>query len=150
MKKNFKQTAIGFNIAVVGTAITLLWIGVYKYTPTEAKDIQGVVKESPFMSWLNSIFSVQGVSNLIGTFEIITAILLLVQLFWKRLILPAGLLSSVIFLTTLSFLFTTPGMFTTVDGLLVANAFILKDIVLLGVSLQLVSNGLQKGVALHN
>ncbi len=99
------------------------------------------------MSWLNSILSVQGVSSFIGTFEIITALLLLFQLLWKRLSLVAGLLSSVIFLLTLSFLFTTPGMFTKVDGLVVANAFILKDIVLFGVCLQLVLNGLQKEVA---
>lgn len=81
MKNNIKQTSPGFNIAVVGTAITLLWIGLYKYTPAEAKDIQSVVIESPFMSWLNSIFSLQGLSNFIVTFEIITAILLLLQLF---------------------------------------------------------------------
>lgn len=41
------------------------------------------------MSWLNSIISVQGVSNFVGTFEIITALLLLLQLFWKRLSLIA-------------------------------------------------------------
>jgi uncharacterized membrane protein YkgB len=150
MKNNIKSTTLGFNIAVIGTAITLLWIGLYKYTPTEAKDIQDVVKHSPFMSWLNSILSVQGVSNFIGTFEIITALLLLLQLLWKRLSLVAGLLSSVIFLLTLSFLFTTPGMFTKVDGLIVANAFILKDIVLFGVCLQLVLNGLQKNRQLQS
>ncbi len=150
MKNNIKSTTLGFNIAVIGTAITLLWIGLYKYTPTEAKDIQDVVKHSPFMSWLNSILSVQGVSNFIGTFEIITGLLLLLQLLWKRLSLVAGLLSSVIFLLTLSFLFTTPGMFTKVDGLIVANAFILKDIVLFGVCLQLVLNGLQKNRQLQS
>jgi uncharacterized membrane protein YkgB len=150
MKKNFNQTALGFNIAVIGTAITLLWIGLYKYTPTEAKDIQDVVKHSPFMSWLNSIFSVQGVSNFIGTFEIITAILLLLQLFWKRLIFPAGLLSSVIFLITLSFLFTTPGMFTTVDGLLVANAFILKMLYYLVCLCNLFQMDFKKKLHTHN
>lgn len=144
MKENIRSNPLGLNIAVVGTAITLLWIGLYKFTPTEAKDIQGVVKHSPFISWLNSIFSVQGVSNFVGTFEIITALLLLLQLFWKRLSLIAGLSGAVIFVITISFLFSTPGMFTKVDGLVVANAFILKDIVLLGVCLQVFINELRR------
>jgi uncharacterized membrane protein YkgB len=144
MKDNNRYDSLGFTIAVLGTAITLLWIGVFKFTPTEAKDIQDVVKHSPFMSWLNRFWSVQGVSNFVGTFEIITAVLLVGQLFLRRLSLVAGLLGSLIFLITLSFLFTTPGMFTTVDGLLVANGFILKDIALLGICLQVFINGLKK------
>jgi uncharacterized membrane protein YkgB len=101
--------SLGFTIAILGTAITLLWIGFFKFTPTEAKDIQDVVKHSPFMSWLNSVFSVQGVSNFVGTFEIITAVLLVLQLFWRRLSFVAGGLGALIFLITFSFLFTTPG-----------------------------------------
>ncbi len=67
MPIKFRSSTLGFNIAVVGTAIILIWIGLFKFTPTEAKGIQDVVKNSPFMSWLNTIFSIQGVSNLIGT-----------------------------------------------------------------------------------
>lgn len=137
MPNKTNTSALGINIAVIGVAITLLWIGLFKFTPTEAKDIQDVVKNSPFLFWMNSIGSVQGVSNFIGIFEIITGLLMLLQFFWKRIRFIAGLLASIIFLITLSFLFTTPKMFTTVDGFVVANAFILKDLVLLGVSLHL-------------
>ena len=140
---------LGFNIAVLGTAITLLWIGIFKFTPTEAKDIQDVVKHSPFTSWLNTVLSVQQVSKFIGIFEIVTALLLILQIFWKRLSFIAGLLGSMIFLVTISFLFSTPGMFTTVDGLLVANGFILKDIALLGICIQVFMNGLNKTPATH-
>lgn len=143
-------SSLGFTIAIIGTAITLIWIGIFKFTPTEAKDIQDVVKNSPFMSWLNSLLSVQGVSNFVGTFEIITAVLLLIQIFWSKLSLIAGLLGSIIFLITISFLFTTPGMFTTVDGFLVANGFILKDIALLGICVQVFMNGLKKTPAAHS
>ncbi len=144
MKEQNASNQLGFNTAIVGTVITLLWIGLFKFTPTEAKDIQNVITHSPFMGWLNSILSVQGVSNFVGTFEIITALLLLLQLRFYRLRLIAGLAGSIIFLTTISFLFTTPGMFTTVDGLLVANGFILKDIAMLGLCAQVFINGLQK------
>jgi uncharacterized membrane protein YkgB len=150
ISEKYRSTALGFNIAVVGTAIILIWIGLFKFTPTEAKDIQGVVKHSPFMNWLNSLLSVQGVSNFVGTFEIITGLLLLLQFIWKRLSLIAGILASVIFFTTLSFLFTTPGMFNTVDGLIVPDAFILKDLVLFGVSLQLFFSGLNNNAPVKN
>jgi uncharacterized membrane protein YkgB len=49
MKERF-SSSIGFAIAIIGTAITLLWIGIFKFTSTEAKDRQDVVKNSPFMS----------------------------------------------------------------------------------------------------
>lgn len=150
MTGNRSKPSIPFSIAVVGTAITLIWIGLFKFTPTEAKDIQDVVKHSPFMSWLNSVFSVQGVSNFVGIFEIITALLLLLQLFWARVRMIAGLLGSLIFAITLSFLATTPGMFTYVDGFLVANAFILKDLVLFGVCLQVFFDGRKKAPALRS
>ena len=45
-----------------------------------------------------------------------------------------------IFLSTLSFLFTTPGSFGMVDGMFVPKSgFILKDVVLLGVCLMFLS-----------
>ncbi len=143
MPIKFRSSTLGFNIAVVGTAIILIWIGLFKFTPTEAKGIQDVVKNSPFMSWLNTIFSIQGVSNLIGTIEIITGLLLLIQFFWKKLTLIAGILASITFFITLSFLFSTPNTFNKIDGLIVPDAFILKDLVLFGVSLQLCLPGLE-------
>ncbi|ERB65342.1 hypothetical protein N779_10820 [Vibrio coralliilyticus OCN008] len=69
--KELKQSHIGYNLGVIGVALVLAWIGIYKFTPTEAKLIEPLVVNHPAMSWLYDIISVQAVSNLIGATEII-------------------------------------------------------------------------------
>lgn len=141
MKKiNFES--LGFNVSVVGLALILLWIGIFKFTPTEAKAIEPLVANSFLMSWLYKIMSVQGVSNLIGTVEIITAGCLLLHFLWKKAGTLGGILSTMTFLATLSFLFTTPGIFKTVDGAPVTEFFILKDVMALGISLMVLGRSL--------
>lgn len=141
MKKTNYQS-LGYTIAVSGVAIVLLWIGIFKFTPTEAKAIEGLVKNSFLMSWLYKITSVQGVSNIIGSVEIIAAVCLLLSFFWKKAGILGGILSVITFLVTLSFLFTTPGVFKTVDGVPVAEFFILKDIMALGISLMVIGKSI--------
>jgi len=46
----------------------------------------------------------------------------------------------VTFLVTLSYLFTTPGIWKIVDGVPVTDFFILKDLMLLGFGLMIVQN----------
>lgn len=128
----------GFYVALYGTVLVLAWIGAFKFTPTEAKAIVGLVKNSFLMAWLYEIASIQQVSNFIGIFEIITAFLLASYPFHKKMAFVGGLLNTLIFLTTLSFLFTTPKAFQFVDGFLIPDAFILKDIVFLGVGLMVI------------
>lgn len=128
----------GFYTALWGAIIILLWIGIFKFTPTEAKAIKPLVENSPLMSWLYLIGNVQQVSNFIGIFEIITALLLATYPFSKKLSLIGGILNTVIFLSTLSFMFTTPNSFHTIDGILIPDAFILKDLAFLGIGLMVI------------
>ena len=140
--KKINYQSLGYTISVVGAAIVLLWIGIFKFTPTEAKGIESLVKNSFLMSWLYNVTSVQGVSILIGSIEIVAAVCLLLSLFWKKAGLVGGLLSAIIFLVTLSFLFTTPGVFKNIDGVPVTDFFILKDIMALGISLMVMGRSL--------
>lgn len=141
MKKiNFQS--LGYAVSVIGLAMILLWIGIFKFTPTEAKAIEPLVANSFLMSWLYKITSVQGVSILIGTVEIITAVCLLLHFFWKKAGILGGILSVLTFLATLSFLFTTPGVFKSVDGVPITEFFILKDIMALGISLMVLGRSL--------
>ena len=61
------------HVSRYGLVITLLLIGVLKFTAGEAQGIQPLVANSPLMFWLYRIFSLQAVSNLIGTIEIAVA-----------------------------------------------------------------------------
>jgi uncharacterized membrane protein YkgB len=89
------------------------------------------------MSWLYNVLSVQGVSNLIGSVEILTAIAIVFApyIHFSRVAASIGIL--VTFLATLSFLFTTPGTWKVVDGILITDFFILKDLVSLGFGLMI-------------
>jgi reactive chlorine resistance protein C len=126
---------VGVHISRYGLVVTLLLIGVLKFTAGEAQGIQPLVANSPLMSWLYHIFSVQGVSNLIGTIEIFVAALIALRPFSARLSF-AGIIGAVItFLLTVSFLFSTPGAFQLSHGFPLlgdAGQFLIKDLVLLG------------------
>lgn len=126
---------LAYFISVLGVSSTLLWIGIFKFTPTEAAEIRPLVENHPAIGWLYRILSEQMVSNLIGMTEILVGLGLLLSLFYKKVGLYAGLASGIIFTTTLSFLFTTPEIWTTIDGIPTTDFFIYKDICFLGISL---------------
>ncbi|MCU0445143.1 MAG: YkgB family protein [Microscillaceae bacterium] len=125
----------GAYISLYGTVLVLLWIGAFKFTPTEAKAIVPLVSNSPLMSWLYLVGNPQQVSNFIGIFEIITALFFAAYPINYQLGRVGALLSTLIFLATLSFMFTTPNSFQKIDGFWVPDAFILKDLAFLGLSL---------------
>lgn len=139
-------------IGRVGTAITryglvllLLGIGAFKFTNAEAQAIQPLVSNSPLMFWLYSLLDVRGVSALIGVTEIGMAVLIALRPWSPRLSALGSLGGSLMFFTTLTFLVSTPGMWTVVEGFVVPTdgGFLLKDIVLLGGSLWTAAEALQ-------
>jgi uncharacterized membrane protein YkgB len=72
---------VGIYVSRYGLVVTLLLIGVIKFTAGEAQGIQPLVANSPLMFWLYRIFSLQGVSNLIGVIEIVVALLIALRPF---------------------------------------------------------------------
>ncbi|MFM4838271.1 DUF417 family protein [Aeromonas veronii] len=125
----------GFLVALAGVVLTLLWIGVFKFTPTEAAAIKPLVASHPLMSWLYGPLSEQSVSNLIGVVEIVIAIGLVVGLWQPRIGYWCSMWAIVTFLATLSFLLTLTGVWKVVDGVPVTEFFLFKDLVFLGVVL---------------
>lgn len=128
---------LGIHVSRYGLVLTLLLIGVLKFTSGEAHGIQPLVAHSPLMSWLYRILSVQGVSNLIGLIEIIVAVLMALRPVSARLSLIGSIGAIITFVLTVSFLFSTPGAFQFAHGFPMlgdAGQFLIKDIVLLGAS----------------
>jgi uncharacterized membrane protein YkgB len=132
------HTKIGYTIGVASAALILIWIGIFKFTPTEAAAIMPLVQHSFLMSWMYKIGSTQGVSNFIGLFEIVTGVLLVASFWNKKAGLIAGYLTVIIFLTTLSFLLTTPGVWKVVDGVPVTEFFIVKDLAFLAIGFMVI------------
>jgi len=129
----------GYYISLFGAAIILLWIGIFKFTPTEANAIKPLVENHFLTFFVYDIVSIQAVSNAIGVIEIIIALLLIFSVKFASLRKYAAIGMIVTFLTTLSYLFTTPGVWKMVDGIPVTDFFIVKDLMLLGFGLMLLN-----------
>ena len=127
----------GVNVSRYGLVVTLLLIGILKFTASEADGIQPLVVHSPFLSWMYFVLSKQGVSNLIGVIEIAVAVLLALRPVSARMSLVGSCGAIITFLLTTSFLFSTPGAVQLGHGLQIlgdAGQFLIKDLVLLGAS----------------
>jgi uncharacterized membrane protein YkgB len=120
---------VGTGVLRYGIVFLLVVIGAAKYFAFEAEGIKPLVEHSPFLSWMLGAFGVQGTSNIIGTFEIVTGLAIASRRFWPALSAVGSAAGVVIFLTTLSFLFSTPGALSLKHP---AGGFLMKDIVLLG------------------
>jgi uncharacterized membrane protein YkgB len=122
----------------LGLVVLILWFGVFKFTPTEAQSIQPLVVNSPILSWLYALTGVRGASNIIGLAEIAIALLIALRPISRRASAVGSIGAVFMFLTTLSFVVTTPGSWARVDGLLVpagAGGFVIKDVLFLAAAL---------------
>jgi uncharacterized membrane protein YkgB len=126
---------VGAFLIRYGLVLVLVWIGAMKFTAYEAAGIQPLVANSPFMSWMYRFLSIQAMSNLLGIVEISIAVMIAMRPLSAKVSAIGSGLAVMMFLTTLTFLFSTPGWepslggFPALSGL---GGFLLKDIVLLG------------------
>ncbi|UXA09167.1 YkgB family protein [Mycobacterium sp. SMC-2] len=130
-----------------GLVVILAWIGFGKYVKMESRTL---IEHSPLMSWIYDVLSVTAVARMLGTMEIVAAVLIALRPVWPRASAVGSALAVVLFVGTLSFLVTTPGVIGThAAGLPVLSAlpgqFLLKDLVLLGVSLWTLGDALSAG-----
>ena len=132
----------------VSMVIIMLWFGLLKFTAYEASAIQGLVSNSPLVGWLNALLSVAAVSALIGVIEVTTGLLIAARFVSAKLGALGGAMAAVTFLITLSFFFSTPGVAEAEAGgfpiiSVLPGQFLLKDLVLLAVSLWIMADGLK-------
>lgn len=130
-----------------GLVLVIGWIGLLKFATYEAEGIQPLVANSPFMAWLYDIFSVTTFSTLLGIVEVTAAVLIAVKPWLPKLSAAGSAVAIVLFLTTLSFLFTTPGIGQASAGgfplLSVVGEFLIKDVVLLGAAVWTLADALR-------
>ncbi|SPM29641.1 DUF417 family protein [Mycobacterium terramassiliense] len=130
-------TRSGQLISRYGLVVVLAWIGFGKYVKMESRVL---IEHSPLMSWIYRVLIVTEVARALGTMEIVAALLIALRPVWPRASAIGSALAVVLFMGTLSFLFTTPGVVAThAAGLPVLSGmpgqFLLKDLVLIGVAL---------------
>ena len=128
-------TSLGTYISRYSLVLILFWIGIQKFTLAEAEGIRVFITHSPFVSWMYSFLSVRAASSLIGTVEVSLAVLIALRPVSPRISFLASVGAILTFLTTVSFLFTTPGVIDhshAVPLLGDLGGFLIKDMALLG------------------
>lgn len=139
----------GMHIARYGLVVILLWIGGMKFTAYEAEGIKPMVANSPLMGWVYGVLTVGQFSALLGMAEIAIGSLIALRPVWPTVSAAGSLLAAATFVTTLTFLITTPGWEPSLGGFPALSAmpgqFLLKDIVLLGAALFTAGEALDAG-----
>ena len=125
-------------------AVIFIWFGALKFTDYEAGGIAGLILNSPFVGWWYGLLGIKGTAALLGVVEITTGLLLGARLLSPRVSQIGAAFSTLTFLITFSFFFTTPivpeplaGGFPAIS--IQPGQFLLKDLVLLAVSVYLVA-----------
>lgn len=121
-----------------GLVVFLLWYGAFKFTAAEANALRPLLENSPLVRWLYVLTNVKGASRLIGTTEILIALLLAIRPFAPVPSAVGSVGAIAMFTVTLSFLVTTPGVWARVEGFVVPSEggdFLIKDVFLLGAAL---------------
>jgi uncharacterized membrane protein YkgB len=130
--------AVGKFLIRYGLVLVVGWIGAMKFTAYEANGIQPLVANSPFMGWIYHFLSIRAFSSWLGVLEITIAVMIALRPLSTKLSALGSALAIGLFLTTLSFLFSTPGWEPSLGGFPALSAhpgqFLLKDVVLLGAS----------------
>jgi reactive chlorine resistance protein C len=135
---------LGGGLLRYGVTFLLLLFGTFKFFRFEAEAIQPLLTHSPFLAWLPVTFGVRGSSALIGVVELTAGLGIALGPWWPRLGAIAGLIATGTFLTTLSFLVTTPGVLAPGSD---AGGFLLKDLVLLGAAIHAAGTSLLAAAA---
>jgi len=117
---------VGIGILRYSLVFFLLVFGALKWTKGEADRTRTLMANSPPMSWMYDFLSVQGASIAIGVIELSLGVMIASRRLLPLISAWGSTLSIFMFLTTLSFLFTTPHLTVQRAG------FLAKDLALFG------------------
>jgi reactive chlorine resistance protein C len=129
-----------------GLTVVIGWIAAMKMTDYEAKGIEPLIAHSPFLRWGYSFWTVDHFAMIIGAIEMTIAILIALRRWFPAASAVGSAGAVVMFLTTLSFIITTPGWEPSLGGFPALSGdvgeFLIKDLVLLGAALWTLADSL--------
>ncbi|BAN47514.1 YkgB family protein [Metapseudomonas resinovorans] len=141
-------TAVGIYGAYFALAAIYFWFGGMKFTQYEAEGLVPLVSNSPLLGWVYELFSVRTFSSMLGVLEVSIGLLIAGRLLSPKLSLVGGALSAGLFVTTLSFMFSTPGVIEPSLGFpaisVAPGQFLLKDLGLLALSIFVAGHSLTR------
>jgi reactive chlorine resistance protein C len=131
---------IGAGVLRYGLAIILVSVGALKFAAYESFAAAGFFLNSPLLSWIApDIVSVRAFSGFIGVTEITLGLLIATRAFSPRLSALGSIGAIFVFLLTMTFVFSTPGVWQPGYGFPYPSPapgqFLLKDLLLLGAAI---------------
>ena len=135
---NIALQAAGRGVVRSALAGSLLWVGALKFYEYEAENIRPMVSTSPLFSRIHEKLGVRKTAELIGVTEMAMGALIAARPLSPRASAIGSLGATAMFLTTLSFLHTMPGVWQEEHGfpaLSMEGQFLAKDGVLLGAAI---------------
>jgi len=134
-KKISGLESFGAGLIRYALVAVLLWVGMLKFTAYEAEGIKPLVENSPILSWVYGVMSVQTFSMVLGVTEILLGILIAARPFSPKASALGSFGAIIMFLITLSFLLSTPGAWQPEYGFPclspMPGQFIAKDVLFL-------------------
>jgi len=134
-----------------GLVLVVFWIGCLKFTAYQSKGVFNHASHSPLLAWAYHILDVRDFSRSLGVVEIVIALLIATGPVWSKLSIVGSLGGIGMFLTTLSFVITTPGVWQAGYGFPALAAspgqFLVKDVVLLGAAIWTLADSLRRVAA---
>jgi reactive chlorine resistance protein C len=120
-----------------GLVLFLIGGGLTKFTEAEAIAIEPWVAHSPLLGWLYAVTSTQATSSVLGVVELTLGVLLALRR-WRPGVSTIGSFGAcIMFIITLSFLFTTPELSMDAQG------FLMKDLPLFGAAVWTAADSLR-------
>lgn len=138
---------LGRAVALAGVVLPLGLIGLLKFTQIEIEMLKPLIGGTPWLAWLYPVFGEAGASYFLGVVELITAALLAVSPWSARAGIAGGAIASLTFAVTVSIMLALPVWEAASGGFPWLNplgSFLIKDVVLLGVSLSVLGQSLSR------
>ncbi|MBR1287188.1 DUF417 family protein [Bradyrhizobium sp. AUGA SZCCT0177] len=134
----------------VSLAVIYAWFGGMKFTEYEANGLVPLVENSPLVGWFYALLSVRGFSTFLGFVELSIGLLIALRLASPIFSAAGGVLSAGLFVTTLSFMISTPDVVVPELGFpaisVAPGQFLLKDVGLFAASFWVLVDSLKTAV----
>ena len=146
-KTGLLKKDLDYNLLRASMVIIFLLFGYQKWFIYEAKVLIPYIGNDPFLSWMYPVFGIQGASWLLGVSEWIFGALLFLGFWNKRLGVLGALGSTITFATTVTIIPFMPNGWDPAAGFpaMAGNVpFLLKDVVLLAVSIYLLKQDVMR------
>ena len=147
IQSKFTNSSFDINFMRFSIVLIFFFFGYSKWFDYEAQALIPLISNSPILSWMYSVFGINGASYLLGTAEWTFGLLIFLGFWFKKIGALGALGSCVTFLTTITFILSTPGAWEVSAGgfpaMVEAAGFLMKDVVLLAGSIVLLKDSLK-------